>query len=140
MPTVTNTTPCVREFPFGVRLEPGANDVPDDVWERCAAVAYIQSLLRHGVVLVSSTPKATQVFHPETQAAAALAGPALRKLKPADALKAVEACASPDVLTSWLDHEGRAKIREAIVRRAYALAPPEAEGVGRFDPSTVKAE
>lgn len=114
--TITNPAAVTNQV-CGLRLDPGANEVDADVWEKIQC-DHVRELVKRGLLRVRMPPKADQVFEPET------AGfPEIARLKPADALKAVAACESVPQLEAWFQEDGRKSVKDAIVRRRYALEP-----------------
>lgn len=118
--TVVNTA-IMTTHVCGLRLEPGANEVDVAEWKRIQC-DHVRELVKHGKLRALVPPAATQEFKP------AEGFPELPRLKPADALKAVAACQSIPQLDTWFGEDGRKAVKDAIVKRRYALEPQTPAG------------
>ncbi len=119
MPTIINRTHCIRSF-GGLSLDPGANDVDEAQWAPLASDDYVKALLRKGIISVKRAPVVVEQPAPTD----GIPPEDLSELKVGDAIRLVSECTNEDQLRAWLSLDGRKTVREAIVRRVYALAPP----------------
>lgn len=124
--TVINTSECRRELriarPEGedtesIHLEIGANLVRADLVADARKNPFVDGLFARGILRTDAPPKADEDFRGDVHKVD------LSKLKYKAALKAIEACADPRQLRSWIDQDPRPDVRKAILERHRVLVP-----------------
>jgi hypothetical protein len=137
MPLVINTTNAMRGLPrLGkagekqVVLLPGANEVKDEYWAEISAPHVpradgsvpsdhaVNDMVERGILVVKDSPKATKDWAPGGKLPFSLG-----ELKEKSAFAAIGECKDQTQLENWLSTDGRKSVREALTRRAYAIAP-----------------
>ncbi len=106
-------------YPCGLKLEPGMNTLDKAAWDDAAKSEYMQAKIRAGLFRPQGAPPEPTLDHNPEKDAPPLE---LGKLKTKAALRAIEACEDPDQLEAWLATDGRLNVREAIIKRRYAIA------------------
>jgi len=119
---VVNTKRAGRFKIDGVVLDPGANRLSDEDWQRLSGISYVQSLLAQGLLRTESVPEQEELDAPEHARS-------LKGLKKSEVERLVKECTSLKQLRQWLDSDGRKTTRELIEARAAEIAPKEAPKV-----------
>ena len=115
---VVNTKRAGRFKIDGVVLDPGANRLSDEDWQRLSGISYVRTLLDQGLLRAESVPEQEEADAPENPRS-------LKGVKKAEVERLVKECTSLKQLRMWLDSDGRKTTRELIEARAAELAPKE---------------
>jgi len=111
-----------REGGFGViveqglvQLAPGLNkDVPEQAWQQARNNAEVKRLMRIGAIEeVVEQENVTEISDDVT---------VLANLPLTEALRTIELVHDAELLLNWKKHDGRVRVRNAIVRRRTAIA------------------
>lgn len=130
--TVQNNTSSIRKLCQELQLLPGANEVPNEVWDRLSSVEYVRALLRKGILRVLAPPAGPVEFK------AGVPPHSLSGLKKSDVMSAISECHSAEQLADWLKTDGRAWVREALVRRRYEIEPKSDDAAPSDTEETVR--
>lgn len=100
-----------------VTLYPGTNEVADELWNQVRP-ALVMDLKLNRMEEVEATPKTVKG---EEGDVTTYTGKTLKDLKVQDAVAAINACNSLELLNAWMDAETREGVRPALFKRIEFL-------------------
>lgn len=112
-----------------LKLGPGANLVDADKVARIQQIPYVKALFDRNTLFAKPAPKENKGY------VKGMYIEDLSQLKPTEALKAIQDCRDPKVLSQWANQDGRQRVKDALIERHEALvAGEEDKGQGEKDP------